>query len=390
MLGAAGAPPRSSVRPTGTLPRDDPTAVLRRLRNAILAALGLRLVSQVYTARQLPKGRYAGSAVEVDTDSEWVLIVSEGEFLNHHHGPHKVTAEDIASMAAHFETTSTDLLIDYDHASVFQGDTRAAGWSTDLRVTDRGLEMRAPVFTAAAQQMLDEREYRYYSPVYQLEGREKDGSPTGSRLISVAITSLPYFDQHEIDAIGNSASGDPDDTTPPDEGTPFMEKSELLELLGLPDDATDEQIAEAKKKLKEAQAAAKKAAEEKPDEEAKANSATPEASDVDARLDRIEQMLADRAKADEDADEAAKVETLVNGALASGRIGQHEKALFTNSAKADFEGTKALIEKRDEGSAKPQRMRVNSASGGSDRTGDAARFGGGPGLDYVNKQLGTD
>ena len=69
-------------------------------------------------------------AVEIPTGEElpeWLLVVPTGTFNDHPDGAHEITAEMLGEMLAAFEASSTDLLIDRDHASIFRGDTRAAG-----------------------------------------------------------------------------------------------------------------------------------------------------------------------------------------------------------------------------------------------------------------------
>ena len=322
----------------------------------------------------MPRGQYAGTAVEVDPEADWTLIVSEGEFLNHHDGPHAVTREHLEQMAAHFDTTSTALLVDYDHKSFYELDTRAAGWSEALRVTDRGLEMQKPDFSARAQEALDDREYRYYSPVYALAGEDKKGQPTGARLLSVALTSLPYFDQHEIDAIGNSATPK---TQPDDTSTLFMEREALIEALGLDKDATDEQI--------NAALAAKKAKDEETPEVA-ASTAVAEPT-AEARIAALEAKLADKEKADATAAETERAEALVNSAIAQSKIKPADKDLYLNSAKADYDGTKKRLDAIAEGAESPARVRVNAAKSGTSTPAKTGGFASAAARSYVDKAL---
>lgn len=353
--------------------------MLRRLRLALLSLVAAVLgVRPAYASRrQLGRGRFAGSAVAVDLDEDWVLIVSEGRYLNHHNGPHEVTREHLEQMLAHYETTSTELHVDYDHRSIYDGDTKASGWSAELRLTDRGLEMKRPEFTAAARQAIEDREYRYFSPVYVLESEQKDGTPGGARLVNVALTSLPYFDQHEIDPIGNNA-GKPD----PDEGSQpplFMEREKLIEMLGLPADATDDQIEAALK-------AKKQEPENKPDAEleaAKANSAKPEGDDVADRIAALETKLQAQETASTEAAAKTKADELVDAAVTAGKVLPADREVFVNSALSDFEATKGVLDKREAGSALGRRTVVSS------KKAEGAKVNAGsPGHAYLDKVLG--
>lgn len=334
------------------------------------------------SSRRLRKGRYAASAAEIDTAAEWVLVVPVGQFKNHHHGPHEVTREHVEQMAANFAASSTDLLIDYDHASLYEGDTRAAGWSTEVRVTDAGLEMRMPEFTKAAAQQIADREFRYFSPVYELESVGKNGSERGARLLSVAVTSFPYFDEGEIDPIGNNASGATGastDTNP----KPFMDREELIKALGLAEDATDEQI--------KAALAAKSAQTETPAEPVPNGQATPKAnspageddpvSKLAAQVAAIAEKLEAKEQAETTAEVEAKADALVNSAISEGKLLPSEKLAYVNSARLDFDATKAELDKREKGSAMPQRVKVNSGSTSTERRSA------GRGHSYLDKAL---
>jgi phage I-like protein len=339
------------------------------------------------SSRRLRKGRYAASASEIDTDAEWVLVVPIGSFQNHHNGAHEVTREHVEQMAKNFAASSTDLLVDYDHASLYEGDTRAAGWSAEVRVTDAGLEMRMPEFTKAASQQIDDKEYRYFSPVYELESTGKDGAGRGARILSVAITSFPYFDEGEIDPIGNSASAQ----NPPTNPQPFMEREALIQALGLADDATDEQINEALAKAKAAPEPAPETAansQAKPDGKAKANSAAEGDDDpvaqLAAQVAELSEKLEAKEQAETEAGQKAKAEALVNSAIEAGKLLPSEKKAYVNSAVLDFAETKAELDKREKGSAMPQRVKVNSGSTSTERR--AA----GRGHAYLDKALSSE
>lgn len=328
------------------------------------------------TSRQLPEHCFR-NAVEIDAAAEWVRIVPIGAFPRHHDGPHEVTAEHVAQMAANFARSTTELLIDRDHESLF-GSTRAAGWSDAVEAREDGLYMRYPAFTTSAQAEIDEREFRYFSPVYVLSSHDKQGNEVGARLLSVAITSMPYFDEGEIDPIGNRAGtgAPPTDTNP----QPFMEREEIIQLLGLAEDATDEQIKEAlKAKAQPEPEQPAPAANSKP----KANAAAEDdpIAALSAQVAELTQKLAARETAETEADSKAKAETLVNSAIADGKLLPSEKRAYVNSAILDYDGTKAELDKRQKGSALPGRVMVNSGQ-------RPERRASGRGHSYLDKALG--
>lgn len=139
------------------------------------------------------------------TDDEWIRIVPIGNFPNHQHGAHEITADHIRQMVENFRNSGTDLLFDIDHQSL-TSETRAAGWSGELEVREDGLYAKYPEFTPATRQAIENKEYRYLSPVYALSKTDKKGNKIGAVIDSIGITNRPYMDV-EIDHIGNSAQG---------------------------------------------------------------------------------------------------------------------------------------------------------------------------------------
>ena len=146
----------------------------------------------------------------------------------------KVTNKELQQMLETFVEEGTDLLFDIDHKCLggflSEADSRAAGWGKAMRIEDGKLyvEMEPTPYGKA---LIENGEYRYLSPVYQVQRADR---VTGKdiktwRLHSVALTNTPFLT--ELPAIKNSENG----------GTPM---DELLKLLG----ATDEDGAIAKVK----------------------------------------------------------------------------------------------------------------------------------------------
>ena len=347
-------------------------------------------------SRRLPRGAFR-NAVTLGADGEqmpeWIRIVPIGTFPTHHDGPHEITADHIGEMVANFARTSTDVLVDVEHGSLW-GESRAAGWSREVEARADGLYMRFPEWTPFGQAYVDAREYRYLSPVYQVTSTGKDGSDRGAQLLSVALTNFPYLNEGEIDPIRNSnpTGSEPGDTNPtPTTMNPTLRAS-LIKTYGLADDATDEQIAAAVDKAQaETEAKASDEAKAKADADAKAAEEAKANETLQQRVDRLEKEAQDREKATTE----AQVETLVNSAVQRGAILPADKDLYMNSARHDFGGTKAKLDAKLDNAALPGRVRVNSQRQGGGANPTPSQLGGMTGsartstMDYVNKQFGN-
>jgi len=150
---------------------------------------------------------------------------------------------------------SGEVLFDVDHAAELGGSTKAAAWIQSLRVDPKLGLMGTIKLTDAGAQLVNGREYRFLSPAWTCDG---NGRP--DRLVSVALTNKPNL---PVRPVLNRAPDDinpkpREQDAPATKGAPTMEQ--LKTLLGLPPEATEEQITAAVKALQDAVAAADAAA----------------------------------------------------------------------------------------------------------------------------------
>ena len=340
-------------------------------------------------------GRYRNAVpIEETGEEEWIRIVPVGDFPNHPDGAHEVTPEHIEEMVRNHDRLQVDVLFDKDHRSLF-GDTRATAWAEDLEAREDGLYCRTPQLTPYGEGLVNGREYRYYSPVYALDTTDKQGEALGARIHSVAFTNTPYMDAGEIDAIGNAGRGAaaPDDSSSPTDSDeePFMEREELIDLLDLDDDVTDEELEAAVREAQEARAAAEEEdddggddAEPQPDDEGE-DEGDGEAEDEgdDASVEEMVNRKVNAALAEWDNENEA--EQLVDEAIADGKIAPSQKATYLNAAKRDLDGTREALGALDEDEALPDGVTVNSG-GGNGATKRPGSGSGGPMMDRINEQ----
>lgn len=123
-----------------------------------------------------------------------------------------------------------DLFIDYDHQLIFSaiagvgGRAPAAGWIKGLEARADGIWVKPVEWTAAARQELEDRVYRYISPLFRAT---KDG------LVTVLINA-GLVNQPAIDGLGAIAASQNPKEKP-------MDLTALAASLGLPATATLEQ-----------------------------------------------------------------------------------------------------------------------------------------------------
>ncbi len=138
----------------------------------------------------------------------WVQLCPAGSFkARDGRGPFE--AGSVEALQAIIERTkeiagSTELVIDYDHQSVFGardgvgGTAKAAGWIKQLEARADGIWGRVE-WTAAASEAIKAGEYRYLSPVLLQ-------SKTTGRVLAIrmaALTNTPALDLAEVAASAN-------------------------------------------------------------------------------------------------------------------------------------------------------------------------------------------
>ena len=106
------------------------------------------------------------------------VVSQKGEF--------DVDEESLAAMKAQIAERGVDLVVDYEHQTLTGDRAPAAGWVKELFAEDGHIKARVE-WTLPAKQYLENKEYRYLSPVITV--RKSDNKATG--LHSLALTNTP-------------------------------------------------------------------------------------------------------------------------------------------------------------------------------------------------------
>jgi phage I-like protein len=161
-------------------------------------------------------------------------------------GAFRLDDEGMRAIIEEFDSRKNDMVIDYEHQSLSGGEAPAAGWIK--RLVNKGMDGLWAVvqWNERAREYLKNREYRYLSPV--LLKRASDSRVL--RLINAALTNQPAIDGM-VPLVNRTL-------TPPDlpvvNGATGKEENrmeKLLSLLGLPEEATDDEALEALTSMKE-------------------------------------------------------------------------------------------------------------------------------------------
>jgi phage I-like protein len=179
---------------------------------------------------------------------EWIRVLPLGKVeLADQREPFTVDPESLRAVVAAFQARGIDLVIDYEHQSLNGERAPAAGWIRDLQVRDDGLWARVD-WTRQAQEYLAQREYRYFSPVLQLDPKTR--RPLS--LMHVGLTNVPAINHlpplvarwgGEAEAASGLAPVELAADVPMQALEPAKEKSKMVEklkcLLGMKSEAKE-------------------------------------------------------------------------------------------------------------------------------------------------------
>lgn len=125
-----------------------------------------------------------------DGPPEWFLVLPAGEVRIKDSPPALMDGEAARLVLADFAEATHDMVVDYEHQTMGDGQAPAAGWIKGLDWRPGGdkpgLWARVD-WTAKAAGLIQSKEYRYHSPV--LIRRKSDGRVV--RLHNVALTNQP-------------------------------------------------------------------------------------------------------------------------------------------------------------------------------------------------------
>lgn len=173
-----------------------------------------------------------------DTSGTWIQAMPLGKYEHPVHGAIDITPERISRFADNVNkrVRDTDLDIDYDHKKLT---TEAAGWVKSAEARSDGLWLFVE-WTKDALSKIKTRAYRYFSPEFVDEWTHPKGKGKFSDvLFGGALTNRPFL--KDILPINLSEAFAEADTTT---GGGSVDPKLIRQLLGLAEDATDEQVTE--------------------------------------------------------------------------------------------------------------------------------------------------
>lgn len=259
---------------------------------------------------------------------EIMLVPAGPEITAREHDGRQFKLSDAGAVAA-ASNALVPIVIDYEHQSIHASKNGqpapAAGWIKKIFVRD-GAIFGEVEWTERAAAMLCAKEYRFLSPVLRVN--KKTGEidlVQGAALVADPALSMPAL----LAATGSKEDNMNDtDETREDAGTQTL-RADLIQLLGLAEDAADDAILQAVVDLQDAQMAAAKAPGKEGDTQA---AATSQMKAISERLDKLDNtQLATQANA------------AVDAAIACGKLTPAQRTWATAYAQKDLPGFEKFV-----------------------------------------------
>lgn len=180
-----------------------------------------------------------GTQLADDAGHQWVHALPIGEYDHPIYGKLKFTPERIRKFAdsVTLKVRGIDPDIDYDHKLDSSKGKKAAGWVKGAEARDDGLWLFVE-WTPEAASSIHSKEYRYFSAEFANEWEDGKGNKFTDVVLGGGLTNRPFVK----DLVPINFSEVMDDTSNKENE---MDRKQLIKLLSLSDDATDEQIEQA-------------------------------------------------------------------------------------------------------------------------------------------------
>lgn len=320
----------------------------------------------------------ANAIGEPISSDAWFKISPYGVFKGRTPGREQhFNAENAALMVSEFNSVRGKLGRLFRGAPVYRGhpdvdpkqypDDRRRGKIVELEARGDGLWGKAE-WNSLGQENVDQGYWLYPSPYWDAPGGQKQFTP--DRLISVGLTNTPRIVTSE--PIANS-----------DDDNQLMDRQQLIAALGLPDEATDEEILAAIKALQD-------------------NADTPEGK---AKLEEVENSLktaeSERESAENAKDTAetalkdvrkAYANSLIDAAVSDSRIAEADREEQENAFAADFDAAEKALKamkptlNTKELSLKKSREELSNAQARREKVENAVseKMQANPGMSYLD------
>lgn len=228
------------------------------------------------------------ASIDITKDTPWQKIGVTGKWDGHSGGTFEMNQTIFEQMIANYEQAGIDIVVDYEHQTLWGSAAPAAGWINKMPISlkaENGELLAKIDWTDKAKEHILAKEYRYLSPVFAPNTlSQTDASNIGWTLHSVALTNKPFLEELgevRINKLTQTNHEKEEGTMTKDEEAAIIAENEKLKADNEALKTENEQHAEAQAEAKvEAAIAAKKLHPDQKESALKMCKADPEGFDT--------------------------------------------------------------------------------------------------------------
>lgn len=299
-----------------------------------------------------------GMANTIQMENDWIQIAPYGNYP-HSRGMQKVDRAAGEKLANNFNGMLARMSPRFFGAPIYIGhpdkpelkkdfpDNRAYGWVKRLEARADGVYAQTS-WSEAGLGLVNSKHYLYVSPHWNAETvGQANGKPIfhPAELVSVGLTNQPNL---PVMPLTNEA--EPGSETEDNKGHKDMTLAQMIALLGLANEATEEQVTTEVNRLKATAVALVNAqAAQKGAETALANERTAFATEKTGLTNQVTTLTGERDAARARVTKAIPV--IVAAAISQGKATVAQKEALANELTADFDGKLTALENTKAGTA---------------------------------------
>jgi phage I-like protein len=138
---------------------------------------------------------FALSQTTDDNKLNEIKLAVIGKWKGHPSGPFEITLEIIEQIKTNFDNSDVDVVVDFEHASLWNEKAPATGWVKELFIKDDELWAKVK-WIGESSELIKSEQYKYISPVFNERTIDQvTGDDIGWSLHSVALTNRPFLEE---------------------------------------------------------------------------------------------------------------------------------------------------------------------------------------------------
>ena len=135
------------------------------------------------------------TTIASDDKLDEIKLAVVGTWKGHPSGPFELTLADLEQIKTNFENGDVDIVVDFEHASLWNDKAPATGWIKELFFKEKELWAKVK-WIGDSVELIKSEQYKYISPVFNEKTIDQvTGDDIGWSLHSAALTNRPFLEE---------------------------------------------------------------------------------------------------------------------------------------------------------------------------------------------------